>query len=990
LLVKLCLCPILLLLGCEAPAGDANARAPAQTAAKKPAAAAPKQKPKAIPLADQLLSPFDEDRPVADKLRSPRETLKTLYFAVLTYDLFPRMIEDAIACLDLDALQPRPAPEDAAMLALDLEYVLQSLALPLSGVPDQGAGERIILHDANGFKLALRRGDDGGWRFDAETLEGLPAMRRAAQELHQKQNTDSSALREGFTDPRATLRQFIVDSARHDFYAAARALDLSSLSNEQRRNEGPALAQQLALVLQHRGFLFRQEAPYQSDAPPYTWHIDKIGRIALERLRQPDGKDAWLFTRQTVRNIPRMYAAAQSTKPDERYVRLGLIIPSKAGQGTAAAKKRPEDVPAHLGSPRALLQGFFHTMDGADSNDAKLADALEYLDLDKVPLADRAALGGKLAFKLDAVLRRLPIDLHAMPDDWNAPPQILGEAQGVRVEIVRQHDGCWSFSEATIDRVPEMFDKLPAKTHPEQERGMLLDSARDTLMTFQSAARRRRFTQAACCLNLNDIPASARDELGPVLAFKLQYVLERIGRIYIQEVPDKAEGPRYVLYRGELGRIALDRREDEPNKGQWQFTPETVRNVESMFLAVLGQTPASGPDDGVEMFAVPRFWETPGVWLRLRLPDWPQTPVGPLDLYQWFGVVAAIVASWLGARIMMIAVTRLAAWMLHRFGSALSNSFVARALRPLTALTAAWTFFLLLEGLDLNLAVGGTVFAAEKFLITALFGWLGLRLMDLLMAVYTNTELLRPHRSLSDMIVPVSMRLGKAVVLLVVAMYMIYQIGEFDLLGRFLTGLGVAGLAASLSAQDALKNYFGTLLLIGERVFKIGDCINVGGKEGVVEQVGFRSTRLRTADGSLLTIPNAVIAASPIDNMGVRVHRHFSIAVAMSSDTPFSRLLELRDRLQSWLNDQRLVVRDKVETRIQQIADRGVGLNLSLLLDSGDPADEASFREAVSGEILSLAETLGVEIVPSDREALLKNAGSSIRTDAGESALPAA
>jgi MscS family membrane protein len=114
------------------------------------------------------------------------------------------------------------------------------------------------------------------------------------------------------------------------------------------------------------------------------------------------------------------------------------------------------------------------------------------------------------------------------------------------------------------------------------------------------------------------------------------------------------------------------------------------------------------------------------------------------------------------------------------------------------------------------------------------------------------------------------MRLGKAAVLLFVSIYVIYQIGEVDLLGRFLTGLGVAGLAASLSAQDALKNYFGTLLLIGERAFKIGDRIIVSGKEGIVEQVGFRSTRLRTKDGSLITIPNAVIAASPIDNMGLQ------------------------------------------------------------------------------------------------------------------------
>jgi MscS family membrane protein len=63
-----------------------------------------------------------------------------------------------------------------------------------------------------------------------------------------------------------------------------------------------------------------------------------------------------------------------------------------------------------------------------------------------------------------------------------------------------------------------------------------------------------------------------------------------------------------------------------------------------------------------------------------------------------------------------------------------------------------------------------------------------------------------------------------------------------------LTGLGIAGLAASLAAQDAMKSYFGTLLLIGERTFKIGDRIIVNGAEGIVEQVGFRSTRLRTAD----------------------------------------------------------------------------------------------------------------------------------------------
>jgi MscS family membrane protein len=861
---------LLVVAGWAATAAPAEAQKRGPAPAPRPVAAAPRTKPKEIPLADRLHSPQESGRSLKEKLRSPRETLKTLYFSIALYDLFPLMIDDAVACLDLDGLRPRPAAEDAARLALDLEYVLQSLALPLSGVPDESAGEQVLLYDADGIKLVLRLRADGAWRFDADSLERLPAMRRAVRERRAQQPADLTLLRAGFTDPRSTLRQFVGDAARGDFYAAARALDLSSLSKEQRRSEGPALAQQLACVMQRRGFMFRQEVPDRPDGPAYTWHANKDGRITLDRLRQPDGKDAWLFTRQTARNIRRMYKAIETAPPDLRYVQLGLVIPGLQAQGNAIVQKRPEDVPAHLGSPRALLQGFFRTMDGADINDARLADALEYLDLESVPLADRAALGGKLAIKLEAILRKLPIDLRALPDDWNAQPQVLGEGQGVRVEIVRHRDGCWSFSEATVARVPEMFDKLPGKTRVEQGHGWRLDSPRDTMITFQTAARRRDFTEAGRCLNLATIPGSAQDELGPVLAFKLQYVLDRIGRIYVQEIPDNTEGPRYVLYRGELGRVVLDRRNDEPNKGDWQFTPETVKYIEPMFLAVLDQPPEGSADDSAEMLAVPRFWETPGVWLRLRMPAWSQMRAGPLDLYQWLGLVVAILASWVGARIAMAAVTRLVSWLLRRCGSALSKKFVASTLRPLTVLTATWTLFKLFEGLDLHVAVASPLFAAEKFLLAGLLGWVGLRLIDLAMGIYNNAELLRPHRSLGDMIVPVSMRLGKATVLLVVSTYMIYSIGEIDLLGRFLTGLGVAGLAASLAAQDAMKSYFGTLLLIGERAFKIGDRISVSGKEGIVEQVGFRSTRLRSAENSLITIPNAVIAAAAIDNMGPR------------------------------------------------------------------------------------------------------------------------
>ena len=116
------------------------------------------------------------------------------------------------------------------------------------------------------------------------------------------------------------------------------------------------------------------------------------------------------------------------------------------------------------------------------------------------------------------------------------------------------------------------------------------------------------------------------------------------------------------------------------------------------------------------------------------------------------------------------------------------------------------------------------------------------------------------------MIVPTAARVLKLAVLVVALCVEVYLIGNGEWVTRLLAGLGLVGLAASLAAQDTLKNFFGTLLLIGEHPFKIGDSIIVNGMEGMVESVGFRSTWIRTLEDSLLTIPNSIIANASIDN----------------------------------------------------------------------------------------------------------------------------
>jgi len=890
------------------------------------------------------------------KLASPRDTLKTLYFAITAYDFKPALIDEAISTLECPGDRECSVAEEAR-LAVELDGVLRELCIPVDTLPERPATDSVVLHEANGFKIALRRQPDGAWRFDRETVEGIPEMYRLALIRHRDLQALRANLRDEFTDASAAMRRFMVDAMSGDYYLAARALDLSGIPIDQRSDRGPPLAQQLMFVIQRRGWIYLQEVPNNPDAPPYTWHADRSGRIVLARVHQADGKDAWLFSRNTVRNLEQMYEAARNHEPDPRYTQLGRVVQLISPCAVVASAQRPASVPARLGSPRAVLKGFFGVMDDAETDSSHLGLAIEYLDLETMPAADRLVEGGKLAVKLDAVLRKLTVDLSAVSDSWNAPPQLLGPAQGPYVELARTPSGIWRFSRNTIEQLPQLIDKLAAQQRSDQGRTGHLETARDTMVTFLNAGNHDEDARAARCLDLSAVHTSARDEAGPVLAFKLRYILDRMGRVYSEEVPDEPDGPRYIYQNGGLGRVVIARASEGREKGKWLFTADTVEQIEPMFLAALGRPVDESLLGKSSAVREPTIVDAPGIWLRLHVPPWGRMSARGLALYQWVGLFLAVLLSWVVAKIWIFLLEAVVVWVLRHSGSVLTAPFVACKLRPLNWVLACWLFFKLPAWLDLPVAWLNAIMPARTLLMAGLLGWLGFQLIDLLMGLYLNSELLRPHRSLSDMIVPVCMRLAKGGVILLVLMYVIYQVGEGESLLRFMTGLGAMGIAASLAAQDILKSFFGTLLLIGERSFKLGDSIQVEGHVGTVEQVGFRSTRLRTADGTLVTVPNSTIAAASIDNQGQTV-RHHTVTLTLDKSLPVEQIAALRDRLDAWLRNHAAIDPDETDVTIGVHREAGPELQVSFALRAGQEADEASIRQEINYTVLRMVQAL--------------------------------
>ena len=101
-----------------------------------------------------------------------------------------------------------------------------------------------------------------------------------------------------------------------------------------------------------------------------------------------------------------------------------------------------------------------------------------------------------------------------------------------------------------------------------------------------------------------------------------------------------------------------------------------------------------------------------------------------------------------------------------------------------------------------------------------------------------------------------------------------------------LAGLGIGGVAVALAAKDTISNFFGSIVILIDRPFEIGDWIHFDGTEGTVDSVGFRSTQIKTFYDSIISIPNFILANAQIDNLGKRQHRRtrFTLGVTYSTD----------------------------------------------------------------------------------------------------------
>lgn len=198
-------------------------------------------------------------------------------------------------------------------------------------------------------------------------------------------------------------------------------------------------------------------------------------------------------------------------------------------------------------------------------------------------------------------------------------------------------------------------------------------------------------------------------------------------------------------------------------------------------------------------------------------------------------------------------------------------------------------------------------------------------------------------------------------VIVALAVLIVAQEWNFSISG-LLAGLGLGGLAFALAAKDMLANLFGGVVILLDRPFSLGDWIRTGDVEGTVEDVNFRSVKVRTFAQAVVTVPNSMVAAAPVTNFSRMGKRKVDFALTLKYGTPAELVKKCTEEIRRILAENGEIEDDTFSAALDNFGESGLKLMVSYYTKSADFKDYLRVREEVYYSVLKILEDEKVEI----------------------------
>jgi MscS family membrane protein len=216
----------------------------------------------------------------------------------------------------------------------------------------------------------------------------------------------------------------------------------------------------------------------------------------------------------------------------------------------------------------------------------------------------------------------------------------------------------------------------------------------------------------------------------------------------------------------------------------------------------------------------------------------------------------------------------------------------------------------------------------------------------------------KTENTMDDQLMPVLKKISQ-IIIWIIGLVFILRILNVNVTA-LLAGVSIGGLALALAAQDTVKNFFGSLVIFLDRPFQIGDWIHTDKVDGIVEEVGVRSTRIRTFANSITYVPNALLANEVVDNLGMRRYRRYKTEIGITYDTPPEIIDIFIDGIRELILAHPTTRKDYFEVHLNEFSTSSLNIMLYMFFEAPSWTDELKGRHHIMQGIIKLAHSMGV------------------------------
>jgi len=394
---------------------------------------------------------------------------------------------------------------------------------------------------------------------------------------------------------------------------------------------------------------------------------------------------------------------------------------------------------------------------------------------------------------------------------------------------------------------------------------------------------------------------------------------------------------KYVLFPQRMPKIYVEKIENN-----WYYSAETVMAIDALYKEVF-----------------PWYVEK----LQNIIPVTGHKKIVGIELWQFIALIIVLVLAFF----IFLIFKRVAFLLLERIQHYITKSnstnievrtVLKKLAHPISLLVALKFIDIIFPSLQFSLAINKWVFLSINIAETVFWIYVFLKLVKVIMQVFIEITG-KTESKLDDQLVPILNNLLTGIVVI---------FGFFKVLHLFgvdtttmLAGATIGGLAFALASQDTVKNFIGTVAIFLDKPFHIGDWISAGEVTGTVEEVGFRSTRIRAADTTVFQIPNSKLSEMVINNSGLRLFRRYNTNLGLRYDTP-------PELIEAFVNGIRILIKEHPETQSDSynveftgFGDSALLIMMNVYFKSLAWGTEQSSKHRLHMAIIKLAAELGVE-----------------------------